>query len=235
MASAAQTDDRRAFDSAVAALRADVAMAGATLGWEARLRSDYDARIRSFVSDVQVRARAGQISWAQAAREAQSMRNDVLTLIRGRQTPVGRALAEWMKAEGRSMNDLIARYAVRRHGPGVVFDRLTVAQQNEIFQDVVAAAARSNPNVNRWMTRASRAGRGLIFLSVGLSIHAIATSDDPWATAGREVAVTGAGILGGAAGGALAGLACGPGAPVCVTIGAFAGGALAAFGVDWFW
>jgi hypothetical protein len=33
----------------------------------------------------------------------------------------------------------------------------------------------------------------------------------------------------------LAGLACGPGAPVCVTIGAFVGGAAAAFGVDLFW
>lgn len=47
----------------------------------------------------------------------------------------------------------------------------------------------------------------------------------------KEVAVTGAGI----AGGALAGLACGPGAPVCVAIGAFVGGALAAFGTDYFW
>lgn len=35
--------------------------------------------------------------------------------------------------------------------------------------------------------------------------------------------------------GALAGLACGPGAPVCVTIGAFVGGALAAFGAGFIW
>lgn len=37
------------------------------------------------------------------------------------------------------------------------------------------------------------------------------------------------------AAGALAGLACGPGAPVCVTIGAFAGGAMAAFGAGFIW
>jgi hypothetical protein len=30
-------------------------------------------------------------------------------------------------------------------------------------------------------------------------------------------------------------LACGPGAPVCVTVGAFVGGALAAFGVSLLW
>lgn len=46
--------------------------------------------------------------------------------------------------------------------------------------------------------------------------------DDSW---------TGAGI----GGGAIAGLACGPGAPVCITIGAFVGGAVAALGVDLFW
>jgi len=32
-----------------------------------------------------------------------------------------------------------------------------------------------------------------------------------------------------------AGLACGPGAPVCVTVGAFVGGALAAFSTGWIW
>ena len=85
------------------------------------------------------------------------------------------------------------------------------------------------------MARLSRAGRGLLVLSVAISVYSIATSDDPVRATGRELAVTGAGIGGGIAGGALAGLACGPGAPVCVTIGAFVGGALAAFGVDLFW
>ena len=36
-------------------------------------------------------------------------------------------------------------------------------------------------------------------------------------------------------GAGVAGLACGPGAPVCVTLGAFVGGALAAIGIDSFW
>jgi hypothetical protein len=81
----------------------------------------------------------------------------------------------------------------------------------------------------------SKAGRGLLVLSLAISVYTIATSDHPLASAEREVTVTGAGILGGMGGGALAGLACGPGAPVCVTIGAFVGGFAAAFGVDFFW
>jgi len=38
--------------------------------------------------------------------------------------------------------------------------------------------------------------------------------------------------LAGAAGGAAAGLICGPGAPACVTVGAFVGGTLGALGMD---
>ena len=60
----------------------------------------------------------------------------------------------------------------------------------------------------------------------------IATAEDEVAAAEEEAAVTGAGIAGGIAGGALAGLSCGPGAPVCVGIGAFVGAALAASGVS---
>ena len=44
--------------------------------------------------------------------------------------------------------------------------------------------------------------------------------------------VLGGGFAGGAAGGAIARLACGPRAPICVTVGVFVGGALGALGAD---
>ncbi|MCP1676825.1 hypothetical protein J2T57_003998 [Natronocella acetinitrilica] len=58
------------------------------------------------------------------------------------------------------------------------------------------------------------------------------TADDRAEAAAKEATITGAGGLDG---GALAGLACGPGAPVCVAAGAFAGGAAAAFGASAAW
>lgn len=51
-------------------------------------------------------------------------------------------------------------------------------------------------------------------------------AEDKIATTQRELAVTGAGIGGSIVGGALAGLACGSGALVCVAVGAFVGGAV---------
>lgn len=50
-----------------------------------------------------------------------------------------------------------------------------------------------------------------------------------------EAEEAGAGVAGGIAGGALAGLACGPAAPICVTVGAFVDGAVAAFGASAIW
>lgn len=85
------------------------------------------------------------------------------------------------------------------------------------------------------MARLSYAGRGLIVISLAISAYNIATSTDKVSAAGKELLSISASIGGGIAGGAIAGLACGPGAPVCVTIGAFVGGALAAFGVHSLW
>ena len=150
-----------------------------------------------------------------------------------RSSPVGRALAEQIKSKGKTLNELVAKYTISKFGPNALFDKLTVAEKEIIYGEIVAAAARSNPRVNASMLRWSRAGRGLIFLSLAVSVYNVATAEDK-AAAGHEVAVTGAGIAGGMAGGAIAGLACGPGAPVCVTIGVFVGGAAAAFGVDFF-
>lgn len=59
--------------------------------------------------------------------------------------------------------------------------------------------------------------------------------DDKVSESGRQIAINGAGIAGAAAGGAMEGLMCGPGAPVCVLIGGFVGGALAAWEMGRLW
>ncbi|EMR38433.1 hypothetical protein [Vibrio harveyi] len=115
------------------------------------------------------------------------------------------------------------------------FNDLTLEQKNKVYSEIVKSSGKSNPDVNRLMKNISSAGRGLIVLSIGLSVYTITSSEKKLETAGREALVAGAGIGGGIAGGAIAGLACGPGAPVCVSVGAFIGGTLAAFGVSIAW
>ncbi len=229
------TNDRAAFEHAVQSLEAELANAGAHLGVEARARQLYSAQVRTMADELRREATLGRITWADAAARAQETRNAVMETLRGRSTPVGRALAESLKREGKTLNELIARKTIQLFGPGADFNRLPAASQDRVYAAIVESAAKSNPKVNAAMVRLGRAGRGLLVLSVALSVYQIATAEDKAKAASRELVVTGAGIGGGIAGGALAGLACGPGAPVCVTIGAFVGGAAAALGVDLFW
>ncbi len=224
--------DRQAFESAARTLQADVTMAAAMATNDGIVRGRYQASIDAFVAEMRREARAGRITWAEAARRANETRNLTMEILRGRSSPIGRAIAERLKPEGRTLNELIARRTIQRFGPNAVFDALSAADRNLVLSDVVSGAARSNATVDSAVARASRAGRALLLLSVAISVYRVATSETPGRTAAREGAVLGGGILGGAAGGALAGLACGPGSPVCVTVGAFVGGAAVALGVE---
>lgn len=226
--------DRDAFESAIQSLEAEVANIGAHFSLDATARQTYSRQIKAMADELRSHASSGRITWKQAAEQAQQTRNVILEVLRGRSTPVGRAFAEQMKSSGKTLNELIASKTLELHGPNANFNRLSLEQQNAVYGKIVASAGKSNPHVNALMRKLSRAGRGLLFLSLALSVYDVATAEDKMAAAGREVAVTGAGVLGGIGGGALAGLACGPGAPVCVTVGAFIGGAAAAFGVDLF-
>lgn len=85
------------------------------------------------------------------------------------------------------------------------------------------------------MLRLAYAGRGLIVFSIAFAVYEVMNADDKISETGRQLAIGGSGITGAWAGGAVAGLMCGPGAPVCVVIGGFIGGALAAWKMGYLW
>ena len=186
-------------------------------------------------TELRVSANTGRITWAVAAPQAQYTRNIVMYVIRSRSTPVGLAMAQRLKSEGRTLNELIARKTKQLYGKTSTFDGLSKTKQNIVYSEIVKSAGKSDPKVTASMKMLSSTGRGLVFLSIAISVYTVATADNKFDAAGKEVVITGASIGGGIAGGALAGLACGPGAPVCVTVGAFIGGGLAAFGVSMVW
>ncbi len=202
---------------------------------DSNVRKTYSQQIQVFSDKLRTNASQGKITWSQAASEAQQVRNTVMMLLRGKSTPLGRAIAENMKQQGKTLNELIARKSMQLYGDKANFNMLSNKEKNTVYAEIVKSAGKSNARVNAIMSKLSRAGRGLIVISISLSIYTIATADDKLDATKHEVSVTGAGIGGSIAGGALAGLACGPGAPVCVVVGAFVGGALAAFSVDYLW
>lgn len=235
MATTQASNDEALFDSAIESLEAQIANVGTHLTIDSHARAAYAREIKRMSDRLRAEALAGRLSWADAAREAQVARNAIMEVIRSRGTPVGRAIAEYMKKDGIPLNHLVASKTAKAHGSSAVFSRLTGTQQNAIYVSIVTSAGTSNARVTHAMATLSHVSRGVVFIAVALSVYEIATARNKVAAAKKELAVNGAGIAGGIAGGMLAGLACGPAAPVCVTVGAFVGGALAAFGTSYAW
>jgi len=229
-----QGNDRQLFDRAMRALEAEIANAGVHMVWDATVRQAYAKEIREMSRAVVQQVKANKITWAEAAKEANRLRNDIMEILRSRSTPVGRAEAQRQKLTGKTLSELIIKKTAEKY-PGFKFENLSTVQRNNVYLEIVKSSGKSKDKVNTAMRRLSSAGRGLVVLSVALSVYHVAIAENKTRAIAREASIAGGGIAGGVAGGAAAGLFCGPAAPGCVTVGAFVGGALAAFGVSLFW
>lgn len=224
-------EDKASFQQAMKALESQVANVGAHVCIDSTARLAYAREIKAMAQKLESEALAGKLTWADAAKQAQETRNIIMEIFRRRSTPVGRAMAEYIKIKGHSLNELVARHTALHHGESAVFRHLAPSQKNVVYASIVKSAGSSRQTITTMLSRLSHAGRGLVIISLGISAYNIATSTNKVSAVAKEALSTGAGIGGGIAGGALAGLACGPGAPLCVTIGTFVGGTLAAFGI----
>ena len=229
------SQEREQFESTINMFQGEISVAATRLLIDPRLRLEYSKRIKEMAEDLRSRAKMGLISWKQAAQQAQETRNLIMDLVRTRSTPLGRAMAQQMKSSGKTLNELVAKKAASLFGTGTHFNTLSLAQKNQVYASIVESAGKSNAQVNLRMLKLSRAGKGLVVLSIAVSLYEIYTSDNKITETGRQLAINSAGIAGGAAGGMVAGLVCGPGAPVCVLIGGFIGGALTAWEMGYFW
>ncbi len=117
---ALNTDGRDKFEGAINALQGDVSAAAARLTIDPRLRLQYARLIKEMSADLRAKANAGMISWEQAAREAQQTRNLIMDMVRARSTPLGRAMAERMKSQGKTFNELVAKKQSLCLVPGLI-------------------------------------------------------------------------------------------------------------------
>jgi hypothetical protein len=228
-------EEKRLFDNAIRALEADVMSIGMHLKLDATARYAYRNQIALMSSKIQIKVDQGQISWMKAAEQAQETRNLILEISRSHSTPVGRAVAERMKREGKTFTQLIEKNTKEIFGTNADFRKLDASRKNAVYAAIVKSSGSSRLTVSRAMNLAGPAGRGLIIISLAISVYTVATAEDKLAAASREASIAGIGFGGALVGGAVAGLACGPAAPICVSIGAFVSGTLAAFGTSAFW
>lgn len=219
-----------ALNSSLELLRTESLNFGYRLINDGAVRAAYLRNTELVAKTLLQEVQAGRLSPANAAREANQIRNSIMEAARISSSDIGRASAEALKATGKTLPELEALYANQLFKQA--FKDLSEAEKNQVWLEIVAASGRPRPAVNLRAMRWSRLGKGLVLLAAAVAVYNVVTAEDPKRQAAKEVVSGGAGVLGGMAVGALAGLACGPGAPVCVGIGVFVGGVLAAFGAD---
>lgn len=221
------------LDQVLSSVEASLAAVSLQVLSDGQVRDVYICEVERGIRDIRQRFEAGRFaSVREAAEEANRFRNTALETMRARTSPLGLVIAKNLKEKGRTLNELIGKYTEELYGQGTHFHRLSQARQDKVYATIVERAMVTNGAVNRMLRRLAPAARGMVVISVAVTVYEVATAENKAVVVLREGAGLGAGFAGGVAGGAIAGLACGPGAPVCVTVGAFAGGALAAFGVQ---
>jgi hypothetical protein len=197
---------------------------------DTKVRIRYIQKARMLSEEYLSKIASKQITPYQAATEVNALRNEIMELARRQSSDIGKAYAQSLKATGRTLNDLCNYYAKMLFN--TEFSKLLKPQQERVYQEIVKAAAKTRPGVNAKLTNISRLGKGLFILSIAIAVYSVATAEDKVREAGNQGVIFGGGALGAWGGGALAGLACGPGAPICVGIGVFVGAFIGGYGAD---
>jgi hypothetical protein len=196
---------------------------------DARVRANYVDQAKAASRELEAYVSMGEMSAEEAALKINEFRNALLEASRLNSSDIGRAFAVVEKATGLTQAKDAAKLFKRE------FATLSAAERDTVLMEIVRAGGRPNPKFTGLAGKLGKAGKGLLIVSFAFAAYNVATSDRPGREAVKQTASIGAGILGGAA----AGLACGPGAPVCVAVGAVVGGIAVALGTeqlfDWLW
>jgi hypothetical protein len=121
--------DKIAFENAVKALEAQIANAGVHLTIDSGARFAYANEVKKMADQLRHDATTGKITWANAAKQAQETRNLIMEISRMRSTPIGRAVAQKIKSDGISLNELVALHMRRLYGESAVFEALDLAKE----------------------------------------------------------------------------------------------------------
>jgi len=218
------------IQSAIASFESSAINFGIRFIPDSMVRVEYNLKAKKFSAEIMAQIKSGKISNLEGATRASELRNVLMDSMRGKSSEIGRAYAVSQKTNGKSLLELESKYAKKLFEQP--FDKLKPTQQNQIWKEIVFSSGRARLKANQLAKKMGSIGRSFIVLTIAISVYNISTSDDKIMATAKEGAVIGGGLLGSVAGGAAAGLACGPGAPVCVGIGIFIGGVMFAVGAE---
>jgi hypothetical protein len=197
------------------------------LAHDAPLRAQYMKDVSEFSADIMQRFERGMISEGEAAYMASSFRNQAMNTTRGGLSPAGKMISAFLKAEGKTLPQLVQQYALSMFKKSSA--ALTPAESGQVCLKIAQRSGVTNDIINVGSRFAPAAGKALMAVGIALAFYQVATADD---TVGEAIK-QGAGFAGGVLGakfGAVIGLPlCGP---FCAFAGAIAGGIVGAMAAE---
>jgi len=221
----------RVLDNALKALETSSLNFADRLINDSKVRVKYLKGVKRYADELIKAVNEGELSPSAAAEQANAFRNGLLESSRLASSDIGRATAEQIKAKGKTLPELMEYYAQKNFKRS--FSSLAKGDQDAVYLAIVESSGRANAGVSASAARWGRMGRGLLVISLAISIYNISTSDNVWRTTAREGVGLAGGLAMGAGAGAATGWVTGPGYPITVGIGAFLGGVAGALGADY--
>ncbi len=227
------------FEAALTAFVGEASAWAATLEIEGAARDWYVRTIRQEAANLLEQYRSGQISIEEAKDASQYMRAKFLEDARARGTSFGRIIAESLKKEVPHVSYYEDKYALKQFGKE--FSELSYQEKVTIWEIIVDKSGVANEVVTERAHLARTVARGLFIMSFAIATLEVLTAENRAQEAARQSSIMAGGaagsLVGGIAGsavasGAIAGLGCGPFAPICATAGVVIGGILGAFGAE---
>jgi len=244
-------NDRQNFELALRVLEAEVANFGHAAHWDASTQANFDQLLRRFRTEMAQQVFAGQVTWREAGEQTYALRDLIVQIAHAGHRALAASTSASTTAGGgaptpadHSINARVGQKTLDLHGQSAQFDQLADNQKNKVYAAVVESARRHiTPRVSTVVLATSQAGQGLVVAGQALTVYNVALAEDNAAVAAKQAAATSANPQAPGAGApapgmapgtttTLAGLACDPGSPVCVTASAFVDGALSALGLD---
>lgn len=226
-----EEDEKQLVSIAVSTLQAEGILFANRYINDAKVRQNY-IRLTSQASlEMRQKIALNQMTPAQAADQANKMRNEIMMRARKMSSDIGLAKAQKLKSTPKTLDALTQHYAHKKFQ--TAFDQLPETKRNAVYLEIVESSGRPNAKINASVVRSLRYARALGVATAGVAIYNVVQAEDKPKAIVKEGAILGTGFASGAVGGAAVGLLCGPGAPVCVTIGVFIGGALGVIGADY--
>jgi hypothetical protein len=224
--------DDLVLQRALASLQASASNFAASCIRDAKVRAQYALDIQAVSREFTVEVQAGRLSARTAAEQVIALRNQIMELARLRSSPTGRAYAIRLKRQGKTLGELVEKYAGRLFRKP--FATLSNAEQTAVYTEIVIAGGRADPAVLALSSTLGKIGRRLFLVSLAVAVYEIYEAEDKPREVVRQSVLAGAGIAGGLAGGvgAVAVGACAATAPVCIGVAALVGGLLFAFGAE---